>query len=117
ELPTEVQDEPWYGSNLWFIGLFIILTILHIIVFVGGRARLRWTFLVVVGMVAFVAVGGWLIYARDGGTQAAAGLVVVALVAWAGLWVFHWRCGKRPENRSLAWNGAGASVMLGTATM
>ena len=39
------------------IGLFVLLTIVHVIVFVGGRVRLRWTCVVVLGVLLVVASG------------------------------------------------------------
>ncbi|MBC9225737.1 hypothetical protein GL325_05325 [Aeromicrobium sp. 636] len=102
------EDGDWYGANLWFIGLFVALTIVHVIVFVGGRARLRGTFLVVLLLLALV-VGG-----RELPTLVLAGLT--ALV-WLALMIWHHRQAAKPEQAAFAWGGAGASVMLGGATM
>lgn len=108
ELPVRVQDEAWFGSNLWFIGLFVALTIVHVIVFVGGRMRLRCTMLVVIALVALVASARWVPLGW---------LVAETLVAWALLVYFQWRCGRSEKYAKYAWGGAGASVMLGAATM
>ncbi|SKB04281.1 hypothetical protein [Aeromicrobium choanae] len=108
ELSFTQQELAWYGSNLWFIGLFVLLTVVHVIVFVGGRVRLRWTFLVVLGVFALV-VSGWFV--------PAGWLAVETLAAWGLLLLFHRNRSRLAGNRCVAWGGAGASVMLGAATM
>ena len=108
ELPFAQQDLAWYGSNLWFIGLFVLLTIVHVIVFVGGRVRLRWTCVVVLGVLLVVA-SGWLVPAWV--------LAVETVAAWVVLLMFHRNRSRKERNRRVAWGGAGASVMLAAATM
>ncbi len=117
ELPADVQDAAWYGSNLWFITLFVALTILHVIVFVGGRARLWFTLVVAALLLLLAVVGGRILLAEDRDPRAAGWLALTAVVAWALLLGFHWNRARRAENRPAAWGGAGASVLLGAATM
>ena len=102
------DDLDWFGSNVWFIGAFVALTVLHVIVFVGGRARLGTT-LVAVLLLLGVVGARWLVT-----TPRLAGL---AALVWVALMAFQWRSAKRAEYRAFAWAGAGASVLLGAATM
>lgn len=102
------DEMSWYGENVWFISLFVALTIVHVIVFVGGRVRLLGTLAVVAGMLVIVALR-WVVPTWV--------LAVLAAAAVAALGVFHWRRSRQEEYRAFAWGGAGASVLLGGATM
>lgn len=102
------DEMSWYGEDLWFIGLFVALTIVHVIVFVGGRTRLFVTFSVVVAILLLIW-RGWAMSTLE--------LTGLTLVAWVLLVAFHVASSRRPEHRPVAWGGAGASVLLGAATM
>lgn len=102
------DEMSWYGENVWFIGLFVALTIVHVIVFVGGRASLAVTLAVVMALLGLVALG-WVVPTWL--------LAVLAACAVGAMAVFHrWRS-RQEEYRAFAWGGAGASVLLGAATM
>ncbi|GAA3531868.1 hypothetical protein AFL01nite_20410 [Aeromicrobium flavum] len=102
------EDLSWWGSNLWFLGLFVALTVVHVIVFVGSRVGLVAAFLIIAAVLAIV-VSGWFVSTRV--------LLALALLAWAGLMLFQWWSSTRAQYRAFAWAGAGASVLLGAATM
>lgn len=117
EVPVDTQDESWFGSNLWFIALFVGLTIVHVIVFAGGRMRLWGMLVVVLALIALTAVGGWVLVSDEVGVRAAGWVALASLATWGLLLVFQVRQTRKPKNRPLAWGGSGASVMLGAATM
>lgn len=117
EVPVDVQDEAWFGSNLWFISLFVGLTLVHVVVFVGGRMAVGWTLAVLLGLVALVAAGAWVVLSEQWGTAGPWVVAGAALIAWVLLLVFHVVQARKPASLPLAWGGAGASVMLGAATM
>ncbi len=105
------------GRNVWFISVFVGLTLLHLSVFTGGRMKARSAVLVVGSVVAAVVVivvlrlagrydaaDGWWVVAAAG----------VAVVFW--LLLANWQYHHSPaEHADKAWRGAGASVLLATA--
>ncbi|WP_313408278.1 hypothetical protein [Aeromicrobium sp.] len=107
---TEVASDEmsWYGEDVWFIGLFVALTIVHVIVFIGGRTRLSVTLLAVVALLLLVW-RGWDVPTWQ--------LTAYAVLAWVLLVAFHHARSRRREFRVFAWGGAAASVLLGAATM
>ncbi len=106
------------GRNVWFIVLFVLLTMLHISVFAGGR--MHW-----IPAVALVTAFGaapvvlWWLYHRPRFLDSPGPVVVisslVALVLWGVLarWQYAASHQQHPET---AWRGAGASVLLAAAT-
>ncbi len=110
------QDSAWVGRTFWFLAVFVAVTLLHLVVFTGGRMPLPVAF-GVVGLVlaAFVA----LVWAQnagrygpdDGTTVAVVGAVAVATAVGLGVW--HYRHGRQLlEVKARAWRGAGPSVLL-----
>ncbi len=111
----ESIDYTW--RNVWFIGVFVLLTVLHLSVFAGGRmggrtaTAIALSPLVLVVLVQVLRVAGlydsssaWFIL----------GAAVVAIVFWGLL--ANWQYRHSPaENADTAWRGAGASVLLATA--
>lgn len=110
------ETSDFVGHNLWFIGVFVALTAVHLSIFTGGRMAP----VLAVGVVAtvFVLAGlalaihvqvGWLPHGRAAG--------VLALVALAVVWgaLVGWHFAQRHRYAAVAWNGAGASVILAAA--
>lgn len=120
-LPLVLHDRNFYGPNTWFIVLFVALTVLHVVLFVGGRVRPVWAVAIVVLVLALVLTGAAV--SRGGASvRDAAGLAIGAVVLWVLLFavqlrVAHRRDDDRAERLSEAWCGAGSSVLLGAATV
>ncbi|HSV39041.1 MAG TPA: hypothetical protein VLI04_09795 [Nocardioidaceae bacterium] len=106
----------FFGHNLWFIGVFVLLTVLHLSVFAGGRMSSRWAIGAVIAPVCVGAVVATILFANDRfhGWMLGSGVVVV-LIFWAGLSLWHYGVSAK-RNKHMAWNGAGASVLLAAAT-
>jgi hypothetical protein len=105
------QTGDFFGHNVWFIGVFVALTALHLSVFVGGRMRPAAAVLVVTFVVVMAGFAIRL-HSSFGGRFLAVAAVVVFLF-WASLTFWHFRIADRRP--SIAWRGAGASVMLASA--
>ena len=106
------------GRNVWFITLFVGLTLLHLSVFTGGRMRPRSAVLIVAS--AFTAVLVIVVLRAVGRYDAADawpvfGAAVLAVVFW--LVLAHWQYLRSPAtHHDKAWRGAGASVLLAAAS-
>lgn len=104
------------GHNLWFIGVFVALTAVHLSVFTGGRMPpvAAVAVVVTVFVVATLAVAIHLKVPGlpHGRLSAVIALTVLALV-WSALVVWHFA--QRAAYADVAWNGAGASVVLAAA--
>lgn len=107
------QTGQFAGHNVWFIAVFVILTALHVSVFVGGRMSPQRA----VAVVAFVAVLGslavWGHWQGSIGKWTTIGALAVVGVLWLLLTRWHYRVAD--PRLSVAWRGAGASVMLASA--
>lgn len=112
---TVDQSQDFFGHNMWFIAVFVLLTVLHLCVFVGGRMHSLLAVLFVAGVVLGALFLGWLKTQQklqDGGTLTATGFGVFGF--WAVLTSWHFgRC--RTDTKDKAWRGAGASVLLAAA--
>ncbi|MFL6106720.1 MAG: hypothetical protein ACJ72L_07135 [Marmoricola sp.] len=102
----------YFGHNLWFVALFVLLTLLHLTVFVGERMSGRA--LVVAGLLAAVVVALvarllWVDQHKNRDEMWWA-LAVVG-VGWLLLVGWHYTRGSSGFG-SKAWGGAGASVLL-----
>ena len=115
ETPLDVSRD-FVGHNLWFIGVFVALTAVHLSVFTGGRMPSAAAVAVVLTVFALAGLAvaihldaPWLPHGRLSATIALAALAVV----WSGLVLWHF--GQRKKYADVAWNGAGASVVLASA--
>ncbi len=105
------------GRNVWFIAVFVCLTLLHLSVFTGGRMKPRMAVLIVFGtaaaVVAIVALRAMGLY----DAKHAWPVVVasgVAVLFW--LLLAFWQYWRSPAvHNDKAWRGAGASVLLASA--
>lgn len=104
------------GHNLWFIGVFVALTAVHLSVFTGGRMPpvVAVAVVVMVFVVAALAVAIHLnVPGLPHGRLSAVIALIVLAVVWSGLVVWHFA--QRTAYADVAWNGAGASVVLAAA--
>ncbi len=104
------QSIDYYGRNLWFIAVFVLLTVLHLSVFAGGRMPTPAAIGLVVLPVVSAAVAAAYLFSRNqfrGDNLLLAVFVVLSFFTFLTLW--HYRMSGRPEQ---AWHGAGASVLL-----
>ena len=108
------------GENVWFIAVFVLLTSLHVMTFLAGRARVAST--VLAGIVVVVLAGissTWLTnWALPSGWHhklplAGVGLVLLGVVLLA-MWHYHYPVNHQGA-RATAWRGAGPSVLLAGA--
>ncbi|MFT3874732.1 MAG: hypothetical protein QM714_19125 [Nocardioides sp.] len=110
------ESRDFVGHNLWFIGVFVALTAVHLSVFTGGRMRPRWAIAVILTVFALAGVALALHlhsrWVRDGTPALVVGGIGLAAL-WLALVVWHFR--QRERFAAVAWNGAGASVMLAAA--
>ena len=106
------------GRNVWFIGLFVLLTVLHLSVFVGGRMGGRpATAIALAPLVLVLLVEGLHLAGLYDSTDAwlILGAAAVSFGFWALLASWHYRHSPA-DNGAAAWRGAGASVLLATAS-
>jgi hypothetical protein len=120
---------PLPGENLWFLGVFLALTAVDVMLFLNGRVTLVVTVLAGVGTVVFALMSstylasderhlpfwpsGWPDWWPRWLPWVGVPLVVAGLVA---VWVWHYgRFRTRPEARTRAWAGAGAAVLFGAS--
>ncbi len=107
----------WVGRNVWFIALFVLLTVLHLSVFAGGRMSGRAATAIALSPLLIVAVVEVLrlrgLYDADSASIVLL-MAIVAITFWAVLarWQYHH---SPDEHQDKAWRGAGASVLLATA--
>ena len=76
----------FFGHNLWFIAVFVLLTVLHLSVFAGGRMPSKYAVAFVVAPVCVGAITAAVLFDQNkfhGSTLGRA--VIVVLVFWAGL--------------------------------
>lgn len=111
----ESIDYTW--RNVWFIGLFVMLTVLHLSVFAGGRMGARTAAAIALSPLAIVLLVQVLRVAGLYDSSSAwfiLGAAVLAIVFCALL--ANWQYRHSPAgNSDKAWRGAGASVLLATA--
>src|SRR4051812_3111340 len=108
------ENRDFVGHNLWFIGVFVALTAVHLSIFTGGRMPTAAAISVVVTV--FVLAGltlaihlhaPWLPHGKLPIIIA----VVLLVAALAVLLVWHYL----QDYSDVAWKGAGASVLLAAA--
>lgn len=115
---TTDESLNFVGRNVWFIVVFVGLTVLHVTVFVGGRMATVPAALVVLATLAGPAYLGWLHIQGD--YETTDGLAVLlaaagAIAFWLALAAWHYFRSPR-EHKDKAWLGAGASVLLAAAS-
>ncbi|MCW2786901.1 MAG: hypothetical protein JWP74_3418 [Marmoricola sp.] len=108
------ETTDYHGHNVWFIALFVLLTVLHLSVFTGERMSGRALACVVAASV--LVGGGFALLAHLQGWHQRAvltgtGVLVIGGLVLLQLWHYRWS-GARP---GAAWHGAGASVLLAAA--
>ncbi|HET7734677.1 MAG TPA: hypothetical protein VFK52_01775 [Nocardioidaceae bacterium] len=124
-LADPVSDKgDFIGRNLWFIGVFVILTAVHLSIFLGGRIP-PWPAIGVVVLVLVLAVYALLAHwdaQREEGTEPRLqGLLgETRLIGFGGVALLFlilsvWHFAQRKRHEAEAWNGAGASFMLAAA--
>ncbi len=115
-LPLD-ESQDFAGRNIWFLALFVLLTILHLSVFTGGRMSPRAAFAVSLCPLLVVVVP--LLQERPGTYDRRAGWVVLVMtLAALGFWaaLARWQYHHEPQgHEDKAWRGAAASVLLATA--
>lgn len=116
---TALQEQADYaGSNVWFMAIFVAVTVLHLAAFVGGRMSGRWAGAVLAALVAILASGWWWVARTEFDPTDPVDVVVPAVVA-TGVWLalLVWHRGVSARFASRAWGGAGSSMMLAAAAM
>ena len=106
------ESQEFYGHNLWFIAVFVLLTVLHLTVFAGGRMRTVTAVCLVAG-VCVCAVWAERLWAQgrfEQGTLTLAITIVIAFCVFLTVWQIFFA-----GNHDTAWRGAGASVLLAAA--
>ena len=108
------EGRDFYGHNLWFIVVFVVMTALSLAVFAGGRMSERATWAVVGGFLIGAALAG-LLYLRG---DFHGWWVVTALVLAIGYLAAlnHWHYRHTPGHDHQAWRGASASTLLAAAS-
>lgn len=114
--PANVNDTVDFdGHNLWFIGVFVLLTVVHLAIYTHERVPALWSFLIS-GVV--VALAGWALVAHARPKPEDHQLFTVVLIGCGtlllvGLSVLQFFAMR--TYTAQAWGGAGASVMLAGA--
>ena len=110
----ESIDYTW--RNVWFISIFLLLTVLHLSVFTGGRMGGRTATAIALSPLVIVVVVQTLRVAGLYDSSNAWFILAAAAVA-VGFWglLAYWQYHGSPPNDDKAWRGAGASVLLATA--
>ena len=115
---TTEESLNFVGRNVWFIVVFVALTVLHVTVFVGGRMPAVPAAMVVLITLVGPAYLGWLHVRGDYETTDGDAVLLAAagaLVFWLALAGWHYFRSPR-EHQDKAWRGAGASVLLASAS-
>ena len=117
--PAVEEERDFVGHNVWFIGVFVLLTMLHLSVFVGGRmSRAPAVATALVIPLASFVILVWLYHDGELSGGPLWSGVILAIVFWASLTTWHYQY-QPPAGRQTisdkAWRGAGASVLLATA--
>lgn len=108
------QDDDFFGHNLWFIVVFVVMTGLSLAVFTGGRMGRKGA-ITSVGAFVAGAIGIAVLFALD---EFDGVWVVIALVA-AGLYLATlnvWHYKATDDHQHQAWRGASASTLLAAAS-
>jgi hypothetical protein len=105
------------GRNVWFVALFVLLTVLHLSIFTGGRMSAPAASAVSLSPLLVVVVP--LAQRQSGVFDQRAGWVILvmtlaAIAFWAALATWQYRH-PRQGAEAMAWRGAGSSVLLATA--
>lgn len=113
------SSEEYFGHNLWFVALFLLLTVLHLTVFAGERMGAVTMVAGVVATALVAAAVGVMLWVDQDAEKAdkqwllwcALGLVALW---WLALVLWHYKYGSA-GNGDKAWGGGGASVLLAAA--
>ncbi|MEO7351872.1 MAG: hypothetical protein ABIR34_09865 [Marmoricola sp.] len=117
--PTVTVNESldFTGRNVWFIAVFVGLTVLHLSIFTGGRMKPRSAVLIVfstLGAVLVIVALRFMGLYDAGDAWPVFGAAVVAVGFWLMLALWQYRHAPAVHDDK-AWRGAGASVLLATA--
>jgi hypothetical protein len=109
----------WYGHNLWFIGVFVTLSVVNIAVFAAGRLSRVGSWLVIGLFVTAAAFATWLSLGAEG-ERTGAEVRPILLVTGSFTLVFFllmlvWQLRQRRHHPQEAWNGGAAAVLIGAA--
>lgn len=106
------QNVDYFGNNVWFIGLFIVLTAVHLMLFVIGRAATKLVGVVALGAVVLLVLSSTYFDDSVGFPQWVPWIFWVGLViGLVGLTRWHYAHLKP----AAAWGGAGSSVLVAGA--
>lgn len=94
------------GRNVWFVSMFVLLTVLFVMLFVLGRMITDVKRTLAIGAATLIVFVFASSHFWPGWVAATAALVLVCGGAWLGHW--QWRQ-KHDES---AWKGAGASILM-----
>ncbi|SEB49643.1 hypothetical protein SAMN04489844_0294 [Nocardioides exalbidus] len=109
----------WYGHNLWFIGVFVAISVVNIAVFAAGRLSRAGSWLVIGLFVTAAAFATWLSLGVEGERTGAEVRPILAVTGSFALVFFLlmllWQLGQRRHHPQEAWNGGAAAVLIGAA--
>ncbi len=109
----------WFGHNLWFIGVFVALSVVNIAVFVAGRLGRVLSWLVILLFIASAGLAT-LLSLRTEGERSASEVRPILFVTGTSALVFFavmflWQVRQSRHHPAEAWNGGGAAVLIGAA--
>jgi hypothetical protein len=110
----------WFGHNLWFIGVFVAITVVNIAVFVAGRLNAFMSTTTILLFIAGVGYAAWLSLGGDRTTAPVERVLWVSLATAGAFFVLMllWQCWQGRTSgghRAEAWSGGAAAMLIGAA--